>query len=54
MRNYFQLHDYPSHVEDGITVYHVQGKTSMWWDKLKKVKYIDEKRISWNRFKRYF
>jgi hypothetical protein len=54
MRKYFQLHDYPSHVEAMIVFYHLQGKTSMWWDQLKQVKHIDEKIISWNRFKRYF
>jgi hypothetical protein len=48
MRKYFQLHDYPSHVEARIAVYHLQGKASMWWDQLKQVKHIDEKRISWN------
>jgi hypothetical protein len=26
----------------------------MWWDQLKQVKHIDEKRISWREFKKYF
>jgi hypothetical protein len=26
----------------------------MWWDKLKEVKHIVEKRISWREFKKYF
>jgi hypothetical protein len=26
MRKYFQLHDYPSHVEAKIVFYHLQGK----------------------------
>jgi hypothetical protein len=48
------LHDYPSNVEAIIAIYHLQGKLSMWWDKLEQVKHIDEKRISWREFKKYF
>jgi hypothetical protein len=47
MRKYFQLHDYSSNVEAIIASYHLQGKESMWWDQLKQVKHLDEKRISW-------
>jgi hypothetical protein len=54
MRKYFQLHDYPSNVEAKIATYHLQGKSSMWWDQLKQTKHIDEKRISWKQFKKYF
>jgi hypothetical protein len=32
MRKYFQLHNYSSHAEGRITVYHMKGKASMWWD----------------------
>jgi predicted ferric reductase len=39
MRKYFQLHNYSSNVEAIIETYHLQGKTSMWWDQLKKVKH---------------
>jgi hypothetical protein len=26
----------------------------MWWDRLKQVKHLDEKIISWKQFKKYF
>jgi hypothetical protein len=35
MNKYFQLHNYPSRVETRIATYHLQGKTTMWWDLLK-------------------
>ena len=54
MKKYFQLHDYPSRVETIIATYHLQGKVSMWWDKLKQGKDLDEKNISWRKFKGYF
>jgi hypothetical protein len=34
LRNYFQLHNYSSHVEGRISIYHLKGKASMWWDHL--------------------
>jgi hypothetical protein len=54
MNKYFQLHDYPSRVEARISTYHLQGKVSMWWDQLKKANNLDEKTISWRKFKGYF
>jgi hypothetical protein len=48
------LHDYPSRVEAIISTYHLQAKVSMWWDQLKKSKNLDEKGISWRKFKGYF
>jgi hypothetical protein len=54
MKKYFQLHDYRYRVEARISTYHLQGKTSMLWDQLKKAKNLDEKRISWRKFKGYF
>jgi len=53
MRKYFQLHNYSSNVEARIATYHFQGKAFMWWDQLIQVKHIDEKRISWRKFKIY-
>jgi hypothetical protein len=49
----FSLHSYSSNLEAMISIYHLQGKASMWWDQLKQVKHINEKRISWRKFK-YF
>jgi hypothetical protein len=47
MNKYFQLHDYPSQIEAKISTYHLQGKTTMWWDQLKQDNNIDEKMITW-------
>jgi hypothetical protein len=54
MNKYFHLHDYPSRVEARIATYHLQGKVSMWWYQHKKSKHLDEKNISWTKFKGYF
>ena len=54
MKKYFQLHDYPSRVEARIETYHLQGKSTMWWDHLKQGNHLDEKMISWRQFKGCF
>jgi hypothetical protein len=30
------------------------GNMSMWWDQLKQVEHINENRITWKQFKKYF
>ena len=32
MRKYFQLQNYSSHAKGRIPIYHLKGKTSIWWD----------------------
>jgi hypothetical protein len=54
MKKYFQLHYYPSRVEARIGTYHLQGKETIWWDHIKQAKHLDEKKVSWRRFKEYF
>jgi hypothetical protein len=51
---YFQLHNYSSNLEAWISTYHLHGKDSIWWDQLKQVKHINENRITWKKFKKYF
>jgi hypothetical protein len=54
MRKYFQLHNYSSHVKGIISIYHLKGNTSMWWDKLVKLQHIREKNMTWKEFKKNF
>jgi hypothetical protein len=41
-------------MEANIIIYHLQRKASIWWDQLKHVKNIDEKRISWKYFQKQY
>jgi hypothetical protein len=54
IRRYFQLHNYSSNLEAKIGTYHLHGKVSMWWDQLKQVEHVNESRITWKKFKKYF
>jgi hypothetical protein len=51
---YFQLHNYSSNLEARISTYHLLGKYAMWWDQLNHVENINESRITWKQFKKYF
>jgi hypothetical protein len=52
--SYFQLHNYYSNLEASIVIYHLHGKDAMWWDQLNQVEHINESRITWKKFKKYF
>jgi hypothetical protein len=54
LRRYFQLHNYSSNLEARISTYHLHGKDAMWWDQLKQVEHVNESRITWKQFKKYF
>ena len=54
MRRYFQLYQYSPNLEARIAIYHLKGKTSIWWDELVQVKWINENKITWQQFKKYF
>ena len=54
LQRYFQLHNYSSNLEDRIATYHLHGKDAVWWDQLKKVENVNESRITWKQFNKYF
>ena len=54
MRRYFQLYQYSPDLEARIAIYHLKEKDSIWWDELEQVKRINEDRITWRKFKKYF
>ena len=54
LRKLFQLHQYTPNMEARVSIYHLQGKATIWWDQLVKLKDIDEEKISWRKFKKYF
>jgi hypothetical protein len=54
IRRYFQLHNYSSNLESRISTYHLHAKVAVWWDQLKQVEHVNETRITWKQFKKYF
>lgn len=41
-------------LEARIVVYHLQGEVSLWLEQLKQIKQIDERKISFGKFQKYF
>ena len=41
-------------MEARVSIYHLQGKASIWWDQLVKLKDINEDKISWKKFKKEY
>ena len=54
MKMYFQLYQYSPNLEARTKIYHLKGKSSIWWDELAQVKRINENIITWRQFKKYF
>ena len=54
MEKYFELHNYSSMEKSTLSIYHLNGKSSIWWENLKNMKDIDAKKIKWDKFKKYF
>ena len=48
------MHNYSSNLEARIATYHLHRNTAIWWDQLNQVEHVDESRISWKQFKKYF
>ena len=54
MMNYFQVQDDSGTMKERVAIFILKGRTSIWWDHLRKVKKINERNIMWKQFKKHF
>ena len=54
MKKYFQVQDYSGNMKERVAIFNLNGITSIWWENLRKVKKINEKKIVWKQFQKYF
>ena len=54
MRKYFQVQDYYGNMKVRIGIFNLTGRASIWWEHFRKVKSINEKKIVWKLFQKYF
>ena len=54
MKKYFRIHDYLGNEKAKLSIYNLNGRASIWWEHLMQVKGIKERRITWERFQKYF
>ena len=54
MRKYFQDQDYFGNMKARVAIFKLSGRASICWKHLRKVNKINERRIVWKQFKKYF
>ena len=54
MIKYFKLFHYPSRLKEWLAIYNLNGKASPWWRYLKLTKNSEERKVTWESFKKMF
>ena len=54
MRKYFQVQDYSRNMKAMVAIFNLNERQSIWWEHLRQVKKINERKIVWKQFKKYF
>jgi hypothetical protein len=50
----FQVHDYSRNMKARVAIFNMNGRASIWWEDLKKVKKISERKITWKNLRNTF
>jgi len=51
MHKYFQIYNYSGELKAKMAIYNLVGKVDIWWQDIKRVKCLRERRVSWKTFK---
>jgi len=54
MKKYFQIYNYCGELKARMAIYNLTGKADIWWQDLKRMKWIKERGVTWSNFKKYF
>ena len=54
MRKYFQVQDYSGNMKSRVAIFNLTGRATIWWEHHIQVKKVNERRIVWKQFKKYF
>ena len=54
MRKYFQVQDYFGNMKARVSIFNLIGRASIWWEHFRQVKKINERKIVWKQFQKYF
>ena len=47
IKKYFQVQDYSGNMKARVSIFNLNGTTSIWWEHFKQVKTISERRLKW-------
>ena len=54
MTMYFQVQDYSRNMKERVAIFNLNRRASIWWEHLRQVKNINERKILWKQFNKYF
>ena len=54
IRTYFQLQDYFGNMKARVAILNMTGREYIWWEHFRKLKNINERKIVWKQFHKYF
>ena len=47
MKKYFQVQDYSGNMKERVAIFNLNGRASIWWEHLRKVRNINDRKIVW-------
>ena len=54
MRKYFQVQDYSRNMKARVAIFNLTRRASIFWEHHRQVKNVNDRRIVWKQFKKYF
>jgi hypothetical protein len=54
LKKYFRVHDYSDNMKARVAIFNLNGKASIWWEDLKNVTGIHERKLTWKQFEECF
>jgi len=48
------VHNYLENTKEKISIFNLNGKDSIWWEDLKELKGLKERKLTWKQLKKYF
>jgi hypothetical protein len=52
IQKYFEIHEYSRNMNAIVLIFNLKGRAFIWWDLLRQMKKISERKITWKKFKR--
>ena len=50
----FPVQDYSINMKARVAIFNLTRRASIWWEQFRKVKKINERKIVWKKFQKYF
>jgi hypothetical protein len=54
LKKYFQVYDYSETMKSRVGIFNMNGRETIQWEDVKRIKRISERKVTWEKFKKYF